>query len=762
MQIKYRPSNDDKEEATNVLKEILDFDKNQYAAAKILRDFLNSFIPGCIETYTALKNSEDDLEVELDDEKIPRLVVDLLDIELLEQKPLREILLDKLFQKDKFRLRSLEKKESDPSEWNDSKAKDLLDKLKRERWYTGGTRARKFAQLFGFPPLFAGFPAPHRPEYSEAVETRHRLEPLRDFQENIKNQMLQLLRNRNGLENRGIVRLPTGAGKTRAAAEAVLDFWKEKDDDIQFIIWIAQYNELCEQAVACFRQLWEENGEREKILKLFRVYSGGPLPRSDDEGIIIAGIDQLDEFVSAGNVQEMHDELQVLKEQIGAVIVDEAHRSITSTYKKVFKSLGIETSPKDSEQIPLVGLTATPYRSSDIQTANLLKMYNDKVLYPNQEFAPPNGFDEKWNHWDFVLEKLTEEKILAKPHYHTLETSASFDMDSNDTYFLETKNKLSPHFLSEVGINKTRNKEVYNEILRWANNGRNILFFGASLNQAILMSKLLNEEGIDSAVVTGSTNYGARLNYIRLFREKKIRILCNYEVLTTGFDAPKVDTVIIARPTESRTLYEQMVGRGLRGTEFGGTEECDIITVKDNIYKYTRERVRLGSEEFLSDVKHDEGIGEFKKMATSKTPQQYAGTYVQTRVEIPSTGEIFTEAELSKRFGVQVQGGIRYTTKNNIVILIDSAAGDYVDIVDEKTGTIIYTGMGLYGDQTWTAFNERIRDSDDKILLYFQKPAPNKIIYKYKVKYLGHYYANEKDKNGSMRKVIKFRLQIIS
>mgnify|MGYP001493181216 CR=1 FL=1 len=60
------------------------------------------------------------------------------------------------------------------------------------------------------------------------------------------------------------------------------------------------------------------------------------------------------------------------------------------------------------------------------------------------------------------------------------------------------------------------------------------------------------------------------------------QIMCNYGVLATGFDAPNVDVVCIARPTKSAVLYSQMIGRGLRGPKVGGTEQCLILEVRDN------------------------------------------------------------------------------------------------------------------------------------------------------------------------------------
>ena len=63
-------------------------------------------------------------------------------------------------------------------------------------------------------------------------------------------------------------------------------------------------------------------------------------------------------------------------------------------------------------------------------------------------------------------------------------------------------------------------------------------------------------------------------------------MLANYQVLATGFDAPKTSTILISRPVFSPVRYMQMVGRGLRGPGNGGTESCKIITVIDNLLQY--------------------------------------------------------------------------------------------------------------------------------------------------------------------------------
>ena len=69
---------------------------------------------------------------------------------------------------------------------------------------------------------------------------------------------------------------------------------------------------------------------------------------------------------------------------------------------------------------------------------------------------------------------------------------------------------------------------------------------------------------------------------IERFRDGGLRFLCNVGVLTTGFDAPRADVVCMTRPTASAVLYEQMVGRGLRGPRNGGTARCLVLDVQDD------------------------------------------------------------------------------------------------------------------------------------------------------------------------------------
>jgi superfamily II DNA or RNA helicase len=100
------------------------------------------------------------------------------------------------------------------------------------------------------------------------------------------------------------------------------------------------------------------------------------------------------------------------------------------------------------------------------------------------------------------------------------------------------------------------------------------------------MAALLSLNGVGAVSISGNTDPGARRHYIEQFRAGHLNVLTNYAVLTQGFDAPAVRAILVARPTYSPNLYQQMIGRGLRGPLNQGTEECLIINVRDNVSQY--------------------------------------------------------------------------------------------------------------------------------------------------------------------------------
>jgi superfamily II DNA or RNA helicase len=145
---------------------------------------------------------------------------------------------------------------------------------------------------------------------------------------------------------------------------------------------------------------------------------------------------------------------------------------------------------------------------------------------------------------------------------------------------------LSSDFIKKLSMNEARtNMIIEKTIIENKDKNNKIIIFAGSVESAKNINLILKMENINCALVTGETNLLERRTNIEKFKDAKsgLNIIINYGVLTTGFDAPKANVAIIGRPTQSVTLYSQMVGRVMRGKKAGGKKLCKVITVKDPI-----------------------------------------------------------------------------------------------------------------------------------------------------------------------------------
>ena len=101
--------------------------------------------------------------------------------------------------------------------------------------------------------------------------------------------------------------------------------------------------------------------------------------------------------------------------------------------------------------------------------------------------------------------------------------------------------------------------------------------------------------GIESAYVDSKLDLKSRTEAITRFQEGSIEMLCNYDVLTAGFDAPNGDCILVGRPIRSILLYTQMVGRGMRRTKSGGTKDM-LLSILTTTFRHmtTRRWKRAG------------------------------------------------------------------------------------------------------------------------------------------------------------------------
>lgn len=492
-------------------------------------------------------------------QELAEFLVDLYGTDLLAQSEVREQL---CLARDRETLLALA--EAAGVEASGSR-RTVARRIAQRKWYAGRHWARYFAASFGFPLAFAGeIPSPPDPPF-EDVEALAPLPELWDYQQRLCKQVLEVLQAPPG-RNRGIVSLPTGAGKTRTVVEALVQALVEGRLHRPSILWIAHSEELCEQAFHTFRKVWLYRGRPGNPLRLYRVWGGRDLPPVGDGGVLIASIQKLYE-ATRHHDQELDDWASAL----GAVVIDEAHHAIADSYTTVLEKLGLRSGRRETSSIPLIGLTATPYRSAS-QTPSLARRFHSNLLVPFPPDVNP-------------VEELQRRGILSRLVHEVVETDADVSMTEAEVEHLKIFADFSESFIKRLGRDATRNRAI---LARIASLDRSwpVLFFACSTEHAHGMAVLLRRHGIRAAAVTSETSRSVRRSIVEDFRKGEIQVLCNYGIFTTGFDAPNVRVVVVARPTTSPVLYEQMIGRGMRGPKNGGTEECLIIDLSDNLDRF--------------------------------------------------------------------------------------------------------------------------------------------------------------------------------
>lgn len=446
-------------------------------------------------------------------------------------------------------------------------AKDVLELqgLDPPIQWAGGRAAQEFVRNLGFPREYAGFPEERLEQVYEAYGPID-LKPLHDFQDTVSQRFRDLLRSRDKTK-RAMLSLPTGAGKTRVAVQSLVEHFRDGEIDGP-VLWIAQSEELCEQAVQAWAEVWRAMGPPKNLTigRLWDANSAEPVPGQPH--VVVATIQKLATSVIE---QERYDWLS----EAAAVVIDEAHRGATTpTTTRLLRWLGLEA--RGDDRCPLVGLTATPFIGANEELNKILvNRYGRKRL--DSGLFPEDNTER-------LISLLQERRILARAQHAGI-GGVDIELSADQMAELNQFQRLPRSVEAELGVNAARNSVLVNSIKGQPDDWQ-ILVFAASVENAQTLAALLTLEGISAAAVTAETRSGVRRLYVQKFKDREIRVLTNYGTLTTGFDAPEVRAVYVGRPTYSPNLYLQMIGRGLRGPANGGTDECLIVDVEDNVRMY--------------------------------------------------------------------------------------------------------------------------------------------------------------------------------
>ena len=394
-----------------------------------------------------------------------------------------------------------------------------------------------------------------RPSLAESVETVTPERPLFPHQKRAAAAVERFLYREGG---RVMLHLPTGVGKTRTAMSIISSHLRSQNGAL--VLWLAGTKELLEQAAEEFEATWRVVGDRSVPCVRFWSHHEPPLDSVVD-GILVAGLAKLHSY------GRTRPRLWDLGDRVTMLVFDEAHQSVAPTYKDL-----IETLVTRKPSTPLLGLTATPGRTwnePELDEAVAELFHRNKVMIDGGGENP--------------IKRLTEEGYLAAVDFSLLNVEPGFQLSAQDLADLAEALDVSSSLAARFGRDKKRNARIIDRVLTLATRHTRILLFAASVDNAILLTSVCRALGVRADVVTAKTPPSERDRIVRRFKrpDSTPRVLVNFGVLTTGFDAPGASAALIARPTKSLVLYSQIVGRVLRGPRAGGTERCEVVTVVD-------------------------------------------------------------------------------------------------------------------------------------------------------------------------------------
>ena len=447
-----------------------------------------------------------------------------------------------------------------------------LDPLRPPRHLAGSGRAVEFVEALGFPVEWAGERSRKREAYLE-VEGRFRLPPLHGYQQAIVGKVRSLLREGSAAPKarRGMISLPTGAGKTRVAVQAVVEAIAEGDFE-GGVLWVADRDELCEQGVQAWREAWSAKGAQGVRLRISRMWGNQPgAVAAAGPQVVVATIQTLSRRLGQPGYEFLR--------RFRLVVFDEAHRTLAPTFTSAMEELGLRYR-READEPYLLGLTATPYRGySESETRWLVNRYGN-----NRLDAGAFRSDDP----ETVVAELQRQQVLAEADQRVI-PGMELRMTAEERREMERQPQWLPEEVERrIGRDPERTERILAALLRRRPKTGPTLIFATSVEHAETISALLNLRGVASRAVSGNTHRGTRRRIVKGFRAGEIEVLVNYGVFREGFDAPKTRTIIVARPVYSPNLYFQMIGRGLRGRKNGGNDRCLILNVEDNILNFER------------------------------------------------------------------------------------------------------------------------------------------------------------------------------
>jgi ATP-dependent helicase IRC3 len=383
---------------------------------------------------------------------------------------------------------------------------------------------------------------------------------------------------------RQLLVLPTGAGKTLVFGQLIAERGGRA-------LVLAHRDELLRQAID----------------KLALV----GIPRRAI-GLVQADVDELGRQVQVASVQTLAQPRRLARllsrGPFDTIVVDECHHAVSSSYRQILGELGAIALPahhlsrprRASDQLHLLGdvhprppstadgalllgVTATPDRGDRVGLGTIF----DEIVYEV-------GLVELIRQ-DYLVDLRAKRIVLAGADFSSLHVRAG---------------DVIPGEVERVFHQVDAPRQVARAYLEHAE-GRRSLVFTPGVRTAYETAAALRDLGVAAEAIDGSLELDERRALLERFSSGQTQVLVNCQLLGEGFDEPRIEAVLIARPTRSRALYQQLVGRGTRPYPgktnllvldlVGASERHDLVSVASLFGLEPRELRKRSVREVLDE-----------------------------------------------------------------------------------------------------------------------------------------------------------------
>lgn len=373
-----------------------------------------------------------------------------------------------------------------------------------------------------------------------------------------------------------ILSMPTGSGKTRTSVHYLLHDMISQGYQV---IWLCHRSMLIEQAAEQFYKfaplIKDENSEMEQF-KMVCISGKHASVRAMEESdnLVVASVQSL-----CNNTVYLPN---ILSEKV-MIVVDEAHHTLAPSYRRIIKVIR-----KKRPNAKLLGLTATPVRLTEKATGQLMKIFDNKIVF------------------SVTMSDLIADGTLAKPQYIPRETNVDIEaiIELDERKYIQKWGEFPESLVMKVAKTNERNDIIVDEYVRNKEMYGKTIIFALNAIHCDSLNEAFQKKGIRSAYVYTLIGDAENQRTIDRFRHNDrpdgIDVLININILTEGSDIPDIQTVFLTRPTTSDVLLMQMVGRGMRGAGCGGTDTVNVVDFCDkwsSITSWLNPKFIFGEEE---------------------------------------------------------------------------------------------------------------------------------------------------------------------